>query len=165
MRGDKYKEAYEKIKPGDIILCRDSWKLTSWLIPGKYSHAALCVDKGMYTKFEVAEMGHKGFTESTFYDIFAESTDIAILRCKDWDKEYIKKVIEKCKSFENTPYDITFSFKIEALYCSELIYHSDIEKRLQISLEDLVGIGRPYISPMGLYKAKNCEIIWDSELI
>lgn len=164
MRGYKYKRAYQVLEKGDIILCRDKWKLTSLLIPGKYSHAALCVEKDKYIEFEVAEMGHRGFTKSTFYDIFRESTELVILRCEDWNKDYIDKVIKKCKAFENVPYDINFQFNIEALYCSELVYQSDFERRLQASTEDLLGIGRQYISPMGLYKAKNCKVIWNSEI-
>ena len=78
MRGYKYKRAYKLLKPGDIILCRDSWKLTSLLIPGKYTHAALCVEKKKYSEFEIAEMGHNGFVKSTFYDLLRESTELII---------------------------------------------------------------------------------------
>ena len=165
MRGFKYKKAYSLLQPGDYILCKDEWKLTTWLIPGKYSHAALCVDKTEDSLFEVAEMTHLGFTKSTFYDIFRESTSLVILRCKDWDKEYTEKVIEKCRSFEGTPYDVIFQFGIKTLYCSELVYEADFEKRLQISTEDLMGLGRKYISPYGLSKAKNVDIIYDSDVL
>ena len=40
---------------------------------------------------------------------------------------------------------------------------SDFEKRLDISLEDLAGLGTPYISPTGLLRAKNCDVVWDSD--
>jgi hypothetical protein len=93
-----------------------------------------------------------------------ESDKLAIIRCKDWDPEYILKVIEKCKTFEGCLYDNEFEFGVKALYCSELVYQSDFEKRLQVNLEDLAGIGRPYISPYGLFIAKNIEIIWIASL-
>lgn len=163
MRGFKFKRAYKILRAGDIILCKDKWKLTTWLIPGEFSHAALCIDKEEYSEFEIAEMTHKGFTKSTFYDIFRESTRLLILRCIDWDEKYIKKVTDKCKTFEGTPYDDMFEFGIKALYCSEMIYEADEEKRLIVSIEDLMGLGKSYISPIGIYHAKNIEVIWDSE--
>jgi len=163
MRGFKFKRAYKILRVGDIILCKDSWKLTTWLIPGEFSHAALCVDKEEYSEYEIAEMTHKGFTKSTFYDIFRESTRLVILRCKDWDVDYIKKVVNKCKSFEGLSYDNMFEFGIKSLYCSEMIYEADEEKRLIVSIEDLMGLGKPYISPIGIYHAKNAEVVWDSQ--
>jgi len=163
MRGFKFKRAYKILRVGDTILCKDSWKLTTWLIPGEFSHAALCVDKEEYSEYEIAEMTHKGFTKSTFYDIFRESTRLVILRCKDWDVDYIKKVVNKCKSFEGLSYDNMFEFGIKSLYCSEMIYEADEEKRLIVSIEDLMGLGKPYISPIGIYHAKNAEVVWDSQ--
>jgi hypothetical protein len=165
MSGDKYKKAYILLKPGDIILTKDKWKLTNWLIPGEFSHACLCVGKegDCKSEFEIVEMTHKGFTKSEFYDVFREATRLVILRCTDWGAIYTINVIDKCKSFEGVPYDISFTLGVKALYCSELIYESDFDHILDVSLEDLMGLGIPYISPIGLYHAKNIEIIWDSE--
>ena len=158
--GWKYHLGYKVLKKGDIILTRDNKKLTTLLIGGEFTHAALCVSKDK--NFEVAEMTHKNFTKSCFFDICKESDRVVILRCYDWDEDYITKVIEECKSHENAHYDSKFSLGVKLLYCSELIYMSDIEKRLKVSLEDLAGIGQPYISPTGLYKAENIKVIWDS---
>lgn len=163
MRGYKYKRAYNLVKAGDIILCCDKWKLTNWLIPGDLTHACLCVDRGDGVEFEIAEMTYRGFTKSSFYDPFRESTRFVILRCRDWDDEYTKKVVEKCKSFDGLPYDITFEMGIKSLYCSELIYQADFERRLKVSIGDLLGLGRPYISPMGLRNATNVDLIYDSD--
>jgi hypothetical protein len=43
-----------------------------------------------------------------------------------------------------------------------LVVQSDPEKRLKVNYQDVVGIGTTYISPHGLSKAENIEIIWDS---
>jgi len=107
-------------------------------------------------------MTHLDYTRSHTVDLFRENDRIVVLRCRDWDEEYTAKVIENCKSFKNAKYDTDFRLGIKALYCSELVYLSDSEKRLQVSLDDLGGIGREYISPTGLYKAKNVDVIWDS---
>ena len=159
-RGWKYHRGYKILQPGDIILTNDKWKLTSFLIPGPWSHAALCVSKN--GEFSVAEMTHKNFTKSTFFDICKESTRVAILRCNDWTPDYIPTVIETCLSFENVEYDIKFEYGIKALYCSELIIASDPEHRLKYSSEDVMKIGMEYLSPTGISKSKNCTKIWDS---
>jgi len=164
MRGQRYLKGYSVLRPGDIILSRDNWKLSSFLIPGDLVHAALCVGKfDAGASFEVAEMVGVGYRRSEFYDICHESDRVVILRCKDWDAEYIPRVIDTCLSFDGTDYDINFELGIKTLYCSELIVASDPEKRLQVSYSDLIGIGRPYISPMGLYAANNVEVVWDSQ--
>lgn len=163
IRGSHYREGYALLKPGDIILTRDNWKLTSFLIPGHLIHAALCVAKDdTDPSFEVAEMVRTGYRKSEFYDICHEADHVVILRCTDWDEEYIKQVVETCLSFDGLDYDVKFELGIKTLYCSELIVASDPEKRLDVSYADLIGLGRPYISPMGIYKAKNTELVWDS---
>ena len=163
LRGKQYREGYALLQPGDIILTRDNWKLTSFLIPGHLIHAALCVAKDDKGCFEVSEMVRVGYKKSEFYDVCHEADHVVILRCRDWDDEYIKKVIETCLSFDGLSYDIRFELGIKTLYCSELIVASDPEKRLDVSYDDLIGIGRPYISPMGIYHAKNVDLIWDSK--
>jgi len=162
IRGGTYREGYEKLKPGYIILTRDNWKLTTFIIPGKLPHAALCVRKAPDAGFEVAEMTRVGFRQSEFYDICHEADRVVILRCTDWDDEYIASVVETCLSYEGTDYDNKFEIGVAALYCSELIVASDPEDRLKVSYEDLIGLGRPYISPMGIMNATNVEVVWDS---
>jgi hypothetical protein len=161
LRGWKYFRGYKKLEAGDIVLTLDRKKLTSMLIPGEVTHAALCVAKN--EEWEIAEMTHSDFCHSNFFDICKESDRVVILRCKDWDEVYTKQVIEKCKTFKDAKYDIEFGLGIKSLYCSELVYQADFERRLEVSTEDLAGIGRQYISPAGLLKALNCDTIWDSD--
>jgi len=161
LRGWQYQRGYKLLKSGDIILAVDRWKLTSHLIPGTFTHAALCVAKG--EEWEVSEMTHENYRQSTFFDICKESDRVVILRCSDWDTEYVQKVIDKCKSFINAQYDVDFDLNgVTALYCSELVYQSDFERRLKVDLSDLAGIGRPYISPDDIWEARNRTLIWDS---
>ena len=164
LRGAKYQEGYKKLKPGHIILTIDKKKLTSLLIPGTFAHAALCLAKSDSPNvYEVAEMTHTDYTKSYFFDICKEADRVIILECVDWDEEYVQQVIAKCLEFEGAVYDVKFGFGVKALYCSELVYQSDFERRLNVNLEDLAGLGREYISPDGLYKAKNIKVIWDSD--
>ena len=166
------RRGYKHLEPGDIILTIDNKKLGSAIIGAATSertndysftpsHAALCIAKD--EDFEIAEMTHHHFTKSTWEDVCYESTRVVILRCKAWDEYYINKIlIPECLSFENKKYDTSFSMGVEELICSELVYFADKERRLIVDLDPILGF-KPYISPMGLYKSRNCSVIWDSE--
>lgn len=161
--GRYYKTISELIKPGDIILTVDKRKLTTLLIPGEFSHAALYL--GSKVMFEVAEMTHTDFTKSFLFDVCKQADRVAIMRCLKifYDSEYTNAMKLKCLTFENAKYDSEFSLGVESLYCSELIYQSDFEKRIEYDLSDLAGIGQPYISPDGLLLAHNCYCVYDSD--
>ena len=161
MRGWKYHQVYKAIKPGDIILTTDKRKLTTKLIPGEWAHAAVCVSKDK--KFEVAEMTHTDYTKSTVADLCFEADRVAVLECTKFTKKYTERYIKKIKSFEGIPYDDQFELGIKALSCSELVWAGDFGYRLGVSLEDIAGLGRPYISPTGLYRAKNIKVVIDTD--
>ena len=161
LRGWKYHRGYRLLRAGDIVLTTDRKKLTTLLIPGEFTHAAQCID--MFSEWEICEMTHENFTKSCFFDLCKEADRVVILRCRDFDHAYVKQLVEKCRSFQDAVYDLQFDLGVKALYCSELVYQSDFERRLQVSLEDLAGLGRPYISPTGLYHAKNVDVVWDSD--
>ncbi len=161
MRGRTYHKLYEAIQPGDIILSVDDKKLTTFLINGEFSHAALCVSKDK--DWEVSEMTHRDYTKSTVSDICYEATRVVVLRCKEWKGNYLLDVIRTCKEFDGVPYDNMFELGVEALSCAELIYESDKQRKLDVNLEDVVGLGQLYISPTGLWSAKNTTIIFDTK--
>lgn len=160
-KGEWFYQGYKLLEPADIILCVDNRKLTTLLIGGEWSHAALCVSKDEV--WEISEMTHNDYEKSTFFDICKTSDRVCILRCLEWSEGYKKRVIRACRDYEMANYDLSFEMGVEALFCSELIYMSDIKRTLDVSLDDIASIGRQYISPTGLYKAKNLKVIWDSD--
>lgn len=162
LSGKKYHEMYEQLKPGDVILTTDKKKLTSLLIPGEFSHAAFCVS--LDKKWETSEMTHEDYRKSCFFDVCKESDRVVILRPNLSSKSILSAII-KCKSFQNTKYDVNFYLGVKALYCSELIYQSFEKNELGVDLSDLVGLGRNYISPDGLYNATNLDVVIDSDLL
>lgn len=143
-----------KMKPGDVLLSKSSGHLTNVLIGGTYSHAALVVAPN-----RIAEMTANGFDIVDVDKFCKQSTRICLLRLKDGDEAYGILMSYKALEFANAEYDLDFTLGVETLYCSELCYQSDFEKRFQCDLTDLAGIGRPYISPVGLYQAKGLEIV------
>ena len=160
MRGRTYHKLYNVVKPGHILLTNDSKKLTTLLIGGDFSHAAFVVSKD--GDWEVSEMTHNNYTKSTVADLCFEADRVVVLECTKFDAAYTKKTIDKCKSFEGVAYDVQFEFGIEALSCAEMVYEADFERRLDANLEDVIGIGQLYISPTGLYNAKNVKVIFDT---
>lgn len=162
-KGINFYKAYEILQPGDFLVSKDAKKLTTILIGGEWTHAALCISKDKV--FEVAEMTHKDFTRSTFFDFCKESDEIAIYRINNVDQGYVQKMINKCMSMSDADYDEEFELGVKSLYCSELVYLSDAEGRIGASLDDLAGLGRPYISPTGLTEGKNVTCIFDSRKV
>ena len=174
LSGKAFFEAYRGLKPGHIILTEDRKKLTSLLIPGIMSHAALCVGRiDLGDEYEVAEMTHKDFTKSQFFDVAKECDRLVILECTDWfsDKPFLSQVVASAKSMTCAKYDELFTLGVEALYCSELIYQADlaaarsfgVKPRLRCDLSDLLGLGQEYISPEGLLFSKNVICVFDSD--
>ena len=163
LRGKKYHALYQQLLPGDVILTIDKKKLTPLLMPGESSHAAMFFS--LDAEWEVSEMTHSDYTKSCFFDICKESDRVVIMRCKKITDEQLSNAIAKCKSLQNATYDAEFSLGITELYCSELIYVSYENNLIEANLEDFVGLGRDYISPVGLYHAKNLKIVVDSDLL
>lgn len=160
--GIKYNVLAENMKPGDVILCTDSKKLTTMLVPGEFSHAALCVSNdGVW---ETSEMNHYDYDKTTLFDICKMSDRVVLLRPQLPDS-VINEAVERCKSFENINYDITFTLNVKTLYCSELVYMSYTGNSLEVNVSDEVGLGKPYVSPTGLYNSNKLKVIIDSDNI
>jgi len=161
IEGWQYKRAYDLLKNGDMILATDKKKASALVIGGDLKHVGICVDK--HSEWEISEMTHVGYRKSTFFDMCKESDIIVVVRGKRFDDDYIKNVfIPNVKSYENVGYDLSFEFGVKALYCSELVYVSDVEKRLNLDTSDLVGIGREYVSPQAIFDTDQIEVIYDS---
>ena len=163
LKGTVYHELYDQLRSGDVILSYDKKKLTTHLIPGQFSHASMCISKDEV--WEVSEMTHTDYTKSTFFDICKESDRVVVMRCIESTPEIVFDAIERCKKFAGASYDFEFKLGVKALYCSELVYQSYRDNFLKVNLEDMVGLGREYVSPTGLYKAKNLVVVADLSLI
>lgn len=157
--GAKFAKLTEVALPGRFILTVDDKKLTTFLIPGITSHAAFISDQF------ILDMINSGMRRSFLFDQAQESDRIIVMTGLTWDSEYKKKMCSYANYLaeRNIKYDIDFKLGVEELYCSELIYKIDNEKRLGCDLSDLVGLNKPYISPDGLLFAEHAVCVWDSD--
>lgn len=169
--GWKYARGYALLEPGDVILSSDFRGLSAWLIHGDLDHGAVCVSKD--GEYEIGEMVWCGYVRSTFFDACRHANRVVIMRLlnvygetKEDEAEWLARrlaAVEKCKSLEGTAYDREFRLGIRQLYCTELVLACYGLMALDVMLDDLAGIGRPYLSAMGLRKAAGLYCVWDSE--
>ncbi|MCA6565602.1 MAG: YiiX/YebB-like N1pC/P60 family cysteine hydrolase [Pseudobdellovibrionaceae bacterium] len=158
MKGDKAMAMLELARPGDFVLTVDKKKLTGMLIPGVVDHAAL-----VGFSDHAYEMTHEDFKVNHLLNVLFEADRALLMRLARIDHEYAEAMIDKCLSFRGAVYDAEFKLGVKALYCSELVYESDYERRIGADLSDLAGLGRPYISPEGLLTASNVHCVLDTD--
>lgn len=171
--GRQFWNGYYVLTYGDILLSRDSRKLSSYLIPGSMPHAAVLVenwwkrDRAWFPreqKGEIVEAVAEGVRLTTWFEFCHESDRVMILRCIDWGEEYaLGTIIPKALELVGTPYDNQFHFDSKAMYCSELPYHCDIEHRAKVNTKDLFGLGYKYVSAQDWLDAENVKVVWDSD--
>lgn len=144
------------MRAGDVVLTKSGFHLTNLLIGGEFSHAAVVVGPD-----RIAELTANGFDVRSVDDFSKHCTKISLLRLHPDDQAYATQMAINAMSFSDRDYDYRFTLNVDALYCSELVYQCDTEKRLQCDLTDLVGMGCPYISPEGLYAAKGLRPVFE----
>jgi hypothetical protein len=164
--GFQYHIIESALIPGSLLFIKDNAKLAGKLIPGDWDHVAICVGKNIFG-FVFAEMVVDGFRFSHLFDIMKECDHAAVKLCPDFwnDENYPSDFINRVIAFRHAKYDIGFTLGVKELYCSELVYAADTEKRIKYDLEDLAGIGKPYISPQGLFDAANLVKLIDTREI
>lgn len=152
MRGKHAAEIVKKAKPGDFILCSDKRKLLSFIIPGKFTHAALIGEN-----HNAFEMTNKNFKVEHILDILYQADYAVLCRIKGIDSDYASKMVERAKTFSRAKYDVQFNIGRNELYCIELIYHADFEHRLEV--KSTTVFDKKIITGDDLFFAKNCEVI------
>jgi hypothetical protein len=149
----------DRVKKGDILLASTKRSLGAKLIPGDWDHAAIYTDR--CPEFEIAEMVAHGFNECSLKHFSDDCDSICVLRpMRSWTPYYIKLFVDKCLSFSGAEYDRKFSLGVKTLYCSEIVYHSDYQHRLDFNLKDIHALGTKYLSPDGIYKCTNLKVIY-----
>lgn len=162
-----FKQLEDIIQPGMCILVRDPLKLSHILIGGHWSHAAICVRKlyvnDVWQMKIIGEMGHSNYQELDLKEMLGYSQSVCVIKPKLSTPEYLNSMAARAQILGHVSrqYDQLFELGEESLYCSELVYMADDVHLYDASLEDLAGLGKPYISPDGLYKSNNSEVVFE----
>jgi len=179
-----FQKLYNQLQAGDLVFQVDYDKLTTKVIGGEWSHVGICVDKGE-GKIEIVDMTHEGFRKTDFFQFCSESSRVAIGRIDDprWTPEVTKEFLANVWEEDGSEYNWSFRAKekydprkhgpttknggkvYKFNYCSQLPMVADKHDIIDADWEDLAGLGVPYISPTGLFKASNMKIVADSDTI
>lgn len=148
---------------GVVISSRDPHKLSGVLVPTDLDHSALLVGYDYALEdIKVVEAVGSGVREITLTEFMTECESFTIHGGLTWDQKYRSNMAAISRTFIGKPYDRSFKFGIEALYCSELTMMCDFEKRCLYDFSDLAGIGQDYISPKGVVEAVGMIKYYDS---
>lgn len=150
---------------GVVISTRDSSKISGLLVPTDLDHTAIISHwNEKESDFEIIQALGEGVVTSLLRELCTSCEGFVAHIGEDWDYDYTKLMVEKAKTFIGKPYDGSFQFGIEALYCSEIVYLADFEKRVRYDTSDFAGIGQQYISPKGITEGVGMIKLFDTEI-
>jgi uncharacterized protein YycO len=102
---------------GDVLLTTRRGSLTSRLIPGFWSHAAIVVDGDA-----VVHATYPNVSRSSITELVLGATDVMIVRPVFADGEQRGTAIRWALMQLGHPYDLGFEHGVDAFYCSELVW-------------------------------------------
>ena len=151
IEGKHYRKISRIIKPGDVLLSRSDHYLSTYLIPGYWTHA------GFYFGGEEERVIHAISQGIVIEDIinFLKTDHIVILRP---DQKYVERALGLAKNMINQEYDFLFDFDDSTrLSCTELIfccYPSLIKTSKKFGKQTVVGDD--------IFNSESFHIVWDS---
>lgn len=122
IKSKDYRLIQPLLVPGQTILSRKNGELSTLLIPGYWTHAALIKDK-----YTVIEATTKGVIETDLIDFLMTKDAVVVLKPKFATLEEMANAVKVAYAQIGKPYqfDMEFSVKdIHAFYCSMLCYYS-----------------------------------------
>lgn len=167
--GKDYYKAWPKLKPGAIFLTKIRGDLTSYIIPGYWSHAAIYAPRTNATVDEmVMEAEGPGVLQTDLVSFMTSKDELVIL--EPLVSDAIKaRAAEIATSQLGMPYDYAFDFHMsgqKAFYCSELVWWSYaqacLEAKVECPFEPEMELGVPTISPDNIYASLNFHVVYDS---
>ncbi len=104
------------MSPGDIVITRTEGILSTWLIPGWWTHGGICTENG-----SIIHATAKGVHESHPLDFLCADYAI-VLRYKDMDLAIHAEII--AYEIKGSSYDFDFNFDNSSEFsCTELVMY------------------------------------------
>lgn len=122
LRGSSYRTLQNLIQPGDILIRRFNGYLSSYMIPGFWSHAGLYIGNDGDKPEQVVHAVSEGVIQEDILDFMRTDYMLVLRLSKDKKGKARQKAIEKAKSIVGSPYDFGFDFKnTNRFSCTELV--------------------------------------------
>lgn len=151
LKGQHYREVAKIIEPGDILLSRSEQYITTFLIPGYWTHA------GFFFGGEKERVIHAVSDGVIIEDIinFMRTDIMVVLRPHE---DHIERAIALAKSMIDQTYDFLFDFTDKnRLSCTELIFCCYPKL-----IKPQKRFGKITVIADDIYNNKNFSIVWDS---
>lgn len=164
--GRQYYAARERLKPGSIFVTRIFGELTSVLIPGYWSHAAIYCPVPRTPDEMVMEAEGAGVLETDLVT-FIMSKDAVMILEPNLPDEVMARAAAIATEQLGKPYDYDFEFHLsgqKSFYCSELVWWSYDQACKEFGIPSAfvpkVSLGVATITPDDI--AEKFKVIWDS---
>jgi len=117
VKAEELRVIFKILKKGDILLVRTNRYVSSWFIPGFYTHVALSLGDNI-----IIEAVTDGVQLNDILSL-GRCDYVCILRPKNISRKNINNACVLANNFLGCKYDFVFSNDTdEYLYCSELVY-------------------------------------------
>ena len=146
VKGQEARYISNVLEPGDILLSKFDGYISSRMIKGFWSHAAIYVGNNTI----IHAIG-KGVQIEDILD-FVRTDHIVVLRLKNVSQDEINTAIEKAFKMaeDKIMYDYDFDSDNEALYCTELV-NACYNYRFKDYFETVAG--NFILNPRGIYNS------------
>ncbi len=162
MADEKYRAGKKLLQKDDTIVTRDRWALSTWLVPGYWTHALLCIGE-IDGEMMCVEMTRKGRGKVTFAKAAFHSSSFEIDRCPGFDSDYSDDMDAICEGFKDAKYDTLFELGPDRIYCSEFVKLCDPENRMGVKLSRAWGTGQQVVTPGDLVAGANVVVVYNSD--
>jgi len=150
VKGPQVREVLNLIQDGDILARRYDGYMSTWFIPGFWSHV------GLYYGDNVTHAaGNKGVYKEDVLT-FCRTDSIAILRPKD--QTLMSEAIRKAEMYLGVAYDFEFESDNENVYCSEF---TDVCYSHMFNDDYTVVAGQRLVTPDGVFNSSKVELIYE----
>lgn len=123
----------KRLQHGDLVFGRRDWFLKNLFVRGRYQHVGTWDAENKV----IMEMQNEGYVETPLAIFCARYTEVGANSCLKFTNVYRRKFVKQMKAFSDREYDSRFSWNTHSMYCSESVFHADIDKRIGYQPEKL----------------------------
>ncbi len=162
LKGQHYYTIRELIHPGDILIRRYDSYLSSYALPGFWTHCGIYIGNDNDNPEQVIHSISEGVVQETLVE-FMRTDHMLVLRFDNGHsaghkERKIQRAIQEAKSIVGKPYDFGFDFEnSDRFSCTELVAYC-----YPYLVEGKKRFGKIRIVADDFVQATDLAIVWDS---